>query len=136
MNNTVQENKNLQAELKKEMAKLKLNFDRLVREQRPLIMDEACKFVEEKGEIVTRLLTRQHRKIVQQFIEFKERSARELKEARKMQDHVVYLETMCALKSPCMQAEHVIDDATELTLYNCLVPKLREHRKFKLFKHK
>ena len=39
---------------------------------------------------------------------------------------------MLALKTPCMQAEHVIDEGTALSLYDCLIPKLREHRKFKL----
>ena len=32
-----------------------------------------------------------------------------------------------------MQAEHVIDDGTVLSLYDSLVPKLREHRKFSVF---
>ena len=47
---------------------------------------------------------------------------------------VVYLEQMVALKSPCMQAEHVIDDASALSLYDCLIPKIREHRRLKVFR--
>ena len=47
---------------------------------------------------------------------------------------MMYLEQMVALKSPCMQAEHVIGDASALTLYNCLIPKLQEHRRFRVFK--
>lgn len=98
-----------------------------------MLFEEACKFIEERAEFVTKLLTRQHRNVIKQFIDFKERSEKDLQEAKKMQEHVAYLETMVALKSPCMQAEHVIDDATALSLYDSLIPKLREHRKFRLF---
>ena len=41
---------------------------------------------------------------------------------------------MVALKTPCMQAEHAIDDGSALSLYDCLIPKIREHRRFKVFK--
>ena len=46
---------------------------------------------------------------------------------------MVYLEQMVALKTPVMQAEHVIDDTTALSFYDCLIPKLREHRRFRVF---
>ena len=39
---------------------------------------------------------------------------------------------MVALKTPVMQAEYVVDDATAFSLYDSLIPKLREHRKFRI----
>ena len=38
------------------------------------------------------------------------------------------------MKSPCMEAEYAIDERTTLSLYDCMVPKLKEHRRFKIQK--
>ena len=40
------------------------------------------------------------------------------------------LETIVAMKTPVMEAEYAIDDCTAMSLYDCLIPKLREHRRF------
>ena len=42
------------------------------------------------------------------------------------------LEIMIAMKTPCMEAEHVLDDRNAFNFYDCLIPKLKEHRRFKL----
>ena len=42
------------------------------------------------------------------------------------------LETYYALKSPVMEAEHAIDEATALSLYDCLITKIKEQRRFKV----
>ena len=34
------------------------------------------------------------------------------------------------MRSPVMEAEHAIDDCTAMSFYDCLIPKLREHRRF------
>ena len=34
------------------------------------------------------------------------------------------------MKTPVMEAEFAIDDQSALSFYECLMPKLREHRKF------
>ena len=31
-----------------------------------------------------------------------------------------------------MEAEYAIDDRTALQLYDCLIPKIKEHRRFKI----
>ena len=36
------------------------------------------------------------------------------------------------MKSPALEAEYAHDDRTSLGLYDCLVPRLREHRKLKI----
>ena len=40
------------------------------------------------------------------------------------------MEKMIALKMPVLEAEHAIDERTALSLYDCLVPKIKEHRRF------
>lgn len=42
------------------------------------------------------------------------------------------LETLVAMKTPVMEAEHVLDERNRLSFYDCLIPMLKEHRRFKL----
>ena len=42
------------------------------------------------------------------------------------------MEQMVALKTPVSEAEHAIDERTALSLYDCLIPKLKEYRKFRI----
>ena len=44
------------------------------------------------------------------------------------------LEVLLAQKTPVMQAEHCIDDRTALNFYNCLVPKIKENRRYRIQK--
>ena len=44
------------------------------------------------------------------------------------------LEGALSMKTPVMEAEYAMDDRTALNLYDCLVPKLREHRRFRIQK--
>lgn len=44
------------------------------------------------------------------------------------------LETYYSIKTPVMEAEHAMDDRTPLALYDCLVPKIKEHRRFRITK--
>lgn len=81
---------------------------------------------------MTKLLTKQHHKLIQQFIDFKNRSEAKLKKADKLISHLGYLEQCFALKTPVMEAEYALDERTSLGLYDCLVPMLKEHRRFKI----
>lgn len=49
-----------------------------------------------------------------------------------LKDNITLLETRLALKSPTLEAEYAIDEASSLSLYDCLVPKLKEHRRFRI----
>ncbi len=51
-----------------------------------------------------------------------------------MQNCINQLEIYNALKSPVMEAEHAIDEQSALSLYDCLIPRIKEHRRFKLFR--
>ena len=42
------------------------------------------------------------------------------------------LEKALAQRTPVMEAEHAMNDRTGLDLYDCLIPKIKEHRRFKL----
>ena len=83
---------------------------------------------------MTNLLSSQHRLILKQFVEFKQRTTEKLKQADIVLQNAHLLEGILALKTPVLEAENAIDDRTPLSLYDCLIPKLKEHRRFKLMK--
>ena len=76
------------------------------------------------------LLNRQHHKIIKQFLKYKVRSRKQLEDAEAKLKSLPYLEQAISLKTPVMEAEYAIDDRSPLDLYNCLVPKLQEQRRF------
>ena len=41
-------------------------------------------------------------------------------------------EAALALKGPIMEAEHALDERSPLSLYDCLIPQIKELRRFKL----
>ena len=45
---------------------------------------------------------------------------------------MVHLEQCLAQKTPVMEAEFALDERSALSLYDCLVPTLKEHRRFKI----
>lgn len=65
-------------------------------------------------------------------MDYKERSEQKIKWADEMGDNCVILETLVAMKTPVMEAEHVLDERNKFSFYNCLIPMLKEHRRFKL----
>ena len=71
---------------------------------------------------------------MKQFVEFKQRTTEKLKQADIVLQNAHLLEGILALKTPVLEAENAIDDRTPLSLYDCLIPKLKEHRRFKLMK--
>lgn len=49
-----------------------------------------------------------------------------------LREQIAFLEEVVALKTPVMEAEYALDERTALSLYDCLTPTLKEHRKFKI----
>ena len=83
---------------------------------------------------ITQLLTKQHHSVIEQFLNFKERTLARVAENKDLWAVIEKLETKLAQKTPVLEAEYAIDDQTSLSLYDCLVPKLKEHRRFRIQK--
>ena len=66
------------------------------------------------------------------FIKFKERNKEIWKERETCHENWILLERAFAMKTPVMEAEFAIDERSPLSLYDNLIPTLREHRKFKI----
>lgn len=54
------------------------------------------------------------------------------KDRETLLSHWLMFEKAYAMRSPTMEAEYAHDDRTALSLYDCLIPKLREHRLLKI----
>ena len=80
------------------------------------------------------MLTKVHQGLIKQFIDDKSRSYEIVKLHDDMVEKVKMLEMALAQKTPVMQAEHVIDDTNLFSTFDCLIPKIKEHRRVKLLK--
>ena len=68
------------------------------------------------------MLTRQHHKVIKQFLHFRDRSAEEIKKANALAAVCPMLELRLAHRSPTLEAEYALDERTPLVLYDSLVP--------------
>ena len=81
---------------------------------------------------MTKVITKQHQNLVKQFIDYKHRSQKILTENNKLTKKIAFLELAYVEKTPVMEAEYALDERTALSLYDCLTPTLKEHRRFKI----
>ena len=116
----------------KKIHQIHIAFEHKVKELKPFLFDQACEFIREKTQEVTKLLTRQHHSFLNQFLAFKDRTDSKLAWADRMVTDVSHLETMIAMKTPVMEAEHILEEKNKFKFYDCLIPMLKEHRRFKL----
>ena len=86
--------------------------------------------MKEQSQAVTKLLSNHHRELLNKFLDFKDRTTEMMAAAEEQKEYLDYLEKAYVLKTPVMEAEHALDERTALSLYDCLIPKLREHRRF------
>ena len=77
-------------------------------------------------------LTKHHHGLIKQFIAFKNRTEANKPLFEDMKEKINLLEIALAQKYPVMEAEHAFDDTNPLSTFDCLIPKLKEHRRFKL----
>ena len=68
-------------------------------------------------------------------MQYKERNDELIKERNLIHNKWLFCERALALKTPVREAEYAIDDRTALSLYDCLVPMLKEHRKLSVTKN-
>jgi len=105
-----------------------------VRDLKPELYETACEFLLAQTKVITKLFTNTHHQLVQQFMDYKERTNFVLREKDWRVSQLKLLETALAQKSPVLEAENAIEESSVLVLYDCLVPKIREHRRFKITK--
>ena len=74
-------------------------------------------------------LSKQHRLIVRDFLEYRKFAETMIEERKFLHSQWQLYEKALALKTPVMEAEYAIENRTSLSLYDCLIPAIREHRR-------
>ena len=91
-------------------------------------MQEATDFVLEKTEDISKHITKEHHKILERFMAFKDRTDARLKHADSMEIEMCELEKLRAVEAPTKEALYALDDTNPLSLYDCLIPELHAYR--------
>jgi len=65
-------------------------------------------------------------------MDFKDRTDDKVKKAEVIISQMASYELALAARTPVMQAEHAMDNRTALNFYDCLVPKIKENRRFRI----
>ena len=71
------------------------------------------------------------RQVLFYFNDYRQAAWPQIEENRALRLKLRDAEFAFASKSPVNEAEFAFDERTPLSLYDCLIPKLTEHRKFK-----
>ena len=103
---------------------------------RPIIFQEAIKWLEEKLVIISKSFTRELHEVIKQFISYKDKTYSRIAECAWYQENVKILEATLARKIPVFEAEYGLSETTPLRLYDSLVPRIRQHRKIVIDVHK
>ena len=82
-------------------------------------------FLKDKSRVVTEVLTRNHRRLVTQFIEFRKAAMSRTDEINKMKDKLIEREKNLATVQPVTEAEYQIKRKEVIGFYDCLVPRLK-----------
>ena len=81
---------------------------------------------------MTKLLTKTHHNVLTNFMQLKNKTEKMIVERDHILKRWIYCERALALKAPVREAEFALDDQSALSLYDCLIPMLKEHRRFRI----
>ena len=95
---------------------------------KPIVYKDAVEWLREKTDIIAQSFTKELHLILEQFIEYKGRTNSRLAECAWYKENVKVLELTLARKIPVFEAEYGLSETTPLRLYDCLVPRIKEHR--------
>ena len=70
--------------------------------------------------------------MLQDFLVYKERNDKLIEEREILHQNWIECERALALKTPVREAEFALDDSSALELYDCLLPLIKEHRRFEI----
>lgn len=97
---------------------------------KPIVMKEAVQFIKEQAEAITKVLTRAHQRLNKEFIDYKLRNDELIEQRNFIHSKWLSAERALAMKAPVREAEYALDEDCALRLYDCLIPLIRENRRF------
>ena len=110
------------------MTQIEGNWELKLKNLKPVVFKEAQDYLMEKAGNLCHLMTNQHRQILKQFIDYHEFAESMIKERNYLFDKWRMFEHAYCITTPALEAEYAHDERTALSLYDCLIPRLREHR--------
>ena len=99
---------------------------------KPIIFDQAFKFVQQQGNLISKQFSEETRQIIKFFQSYRADTDYDISLVKKLQDDLAFTELALANKSPVNEAEYAFDGRTPLQLYDCLIPKLKEYQKYRV----
>ena len=91
-------------------------------------MQEARDFIKNKSHEIQKHLTKEHRKLIDRFIAYKERTEERLEHVDKLEATVKEMAMKEALDGPTKEGMYALDAANPLKLYDCLLPEIAAYR--------
>ena len=93
-------------------------------------IQESADFIKRTCRDLTRYLSIQHQKILQQFIDYKKRTRDQLTYGDRRAKDCLDAELLIAQRFPVQEAWYAMERTSSLPLgkYDCLVPNMKEHR--------
>lgn len=118
--------------IRKKLKIQKRVFETQLKNVKTIAMQEALQFVKNQSEAIQKHLTREHHKLVNRFIEFKERTESRLAMVDGLEREILELTQLKAIESSVKEGIYALDEHNPLQLFDCLVPEMDAHRPLKL----
>ena len=95
---------------------------------KPVIMQEISVWLKSKIKDISKCFTKELQLVINQFIDLKKQTFDRMAEIDWYKENVKVLELTLARKIPCFEAEYGLSESTPLRMYDCLIPKVKEHQ--------
>ena len=96
---------------------------------RSIMMEDTLTWLESKISTISKAFTNELHYVLREFLDFKFKTFSRIAECAWYQENVKVLELTLARKMPVYEAEYGMSETTPIRLYDCLVPRIKEHKK-------
>ena len=114
--------------IKEKLKCQELVFQTQLRNAKTYAMEEASNFVSNQTDAISKHITKEHHRIVERFMAFKDRTDERLEHADRIEKEMCKLEKIRAIEAPTKEALYALDETNPLSLYDCLIPEITAYR--------
>ena len=117
--------------LKKKNELMKKQYDTLIKNMKPIIFGEAVRFVKEQSNNLTRIVTNEHHRMLNNFLAFRADLLKIRADNENYRRFLAMLEILEALRMPALEGSHAMDKhKSGLLLFDSIVPQISEYRHY------
>ena len=114
--------------IKEKLKCQQLVFQTQLKNAKTFAMEEASNFMSNQTDAISKHITKEHHRILERFMAFKDRTDERLQHADKLELEICELEKIRAIEAPTKEALYALDETNPLSLYDCLIPELTAYR--------